>query len=526
MTDDNRQFVARDAAVAVKRAGLSGELSPDGERTAGELAAFLEVADQGYAICICNSPQVRERILEGIRERLAVRRIGMCVLSLAAGELSVTAAIRRVLKTPEFAAMERTSSHVAVSVENLTDVATSEEWNSGARPAAIQGLNRQRDWMRKLGRPVLFWIDEWLAAKLPLLAPDFWVGRSVVFEFRTESEFRDSAMTWIGEERIGFTSPDEARRKARIYEELARDEKRPEQRALHLAALGALLVNMADYARAEDVLKQALAIAETAQPDGAVLATALNNLAALYQATNRLSEAEPLMRRALAIDEKSYGPEHPEVATDLNNLAQLFKATNRLAEAEPLMVRALAIDEKSYGPEHPEVARDLNNLAALLQDTNRLAEAEPLMKRVVTIFEKAYGVEHPNVATALNNLAQLYQDTNRLSEAEPLMERALSIDEKSYGPEHPDVARDLNNLAQLYQDTNRLAEAEPLMKRVMQITFRFRAATGHEHPKERQRIGNYGGLLKAMGRSDGAIRKTLAELASQYGPKLERPKSS
>ena len=62
------------------------------------------------------------------------------------------------------------------------------------------------------------------------------------------------------------------------------------------------------------------------------------------------------MRRALAIDEKSFGPEHPDVATDLNNLAQLLQATNRLAEAEPLMRRALEIDEKSYGPEHPNVA--------------------------------------------------------------------------------------------------------------------------------------------------------------------------
>ena len=55
------------------------------------------------------------------------------------------------------------------------------------------------------------------------------------------------------------------------------------------------------------------------------------------------------MRRALAIDEKSFGPEHPNVATDLNNLAQLLQDTNRLAEAEPLMRRALAIDEKSFG---------------------------------------------------------------------------------------------------------------------------------------------------------------------------------
>ena len=74
------------------------------------------------------------------------------------------------------------------------------------------------------------------------------------------------------------------------------------------------------------------------------MATALNNLAQLLQATDRLSEAEPLMLRCLAIDEAAYGPDHPAVATALNNLARLLQATNRLAEAEPLMHRALEID--------------------------------------------------------------------------------------------------------------------------------------------------------------------------------------
>jgi hypothetical protein len=50
----------------------------------------------------------------------------------------------------------------------------------------------------------------------------------------------------------------------------------------------------------------------------------------------------------LSIDEKSYGSGHPRVAGDLNNLALLLQATNRLGEAEPLMRRALSIDEKSY----------------------------------------------------------------------------------------------------------------------------------------------------------------------------------
>ncbi|QTF93775.1 tetratricopeptide repeat protein, partial [Halomonas sp. BM-2019] len=93
------------------------------------------------------------------------------------------------------------------------------------------------------------------------------------------------------------------------------------------------------------------------------------------------AEAEPLMRRALAIDEASLGADHPTVAIRLNNLASLLQATNRLAEAEPLMRRALAIDEASLGADHPTVAIDLNNLAQLLQATNRLAEAEPLMRR-------------------------------------------------------------------------------------------------------------------------------------------------
>jgi hypothetical protein len=62
------------------------------------------------------------------------------------------------------------------------------------------------------------------------------------------------------------------------------------------------------------------------------------------------------MRRALAIYEKSYGTEHPNVANTLNNLAQLLKATNRLAEAEPPMRRALAIllnFSRRTGYDHP-----------------------------------------------------------------------------------------------------------------------------------------------------------------------------
>ena len=77
------------------------------------------------------------------------------------------------------------------------------------------------------------------------------------------------------------------------------------------------------------------------------------------------------------------------------------------------MQRALAIDEDSFGNDHPNVAIDLSNLAVLLKDTNRLAEAETLMRRAVDILEKSLGVDHPNTRTVRKNLATLLAELNQ-----------------------------------------------------------------------------------------------------------------
>jgi len=94
----------------------------------------------------------------------------------------------------------------------------------------------------------------------------------------------------------------------------------------------------------------------------------MNSLALLLEAKALYSEAEPLYRRALEIDEESYGPQHPRVAIALNNLAQLLQATNRLAEAEPLMRRALEVLMASLGPEHPSTQAAQRHLDEILYE--------------------------------------------------------------------------------------------------------------------------------------------------------------
>jgi tetratricopeptide (TPR) repeat protein len=62
---------------------------------------------------------------------------------------------------------------------------------------------------------------------------------------------------------------------------------------------------------------------------------------------------------------EAFGPGDPRLATSLNGLAEVYRAQGHYTEAEPLYKRALAIWEKAFGPDHPDTKQVRDNLAAL-----------------------------------------------------------------------------------------------------------------------------------------------------------------
>jgi tetratricopeptide (TPR) repeat protein len=181
------------------------------------------------------------------------------------------------------------------------------------------------------------------------------------------------------------------------------------------------------------------------------------------------SQAAPLLRDALAICEKTLGPEHRGTAGSLNNLANVLRAEGDVAGARPLFERALAIYEKALGPEHPRTVTSLDNLAGLLQAQGDLTAARPLFEHALAIREKALGPEHPDTATCLNNLASVLKAQGDFAGARPLYERALAIREKAFGPDHSDTAESLNDLAVLLSNQGDFAGARQLLKRALAI---------------------------------------------------------
>ena len=66
-------------------------------------------------------------------------------------------------------------------------------------------------------------------------------------------------------------------------------------------------------------------------------------LAKLYYARGRYAATEPLMKRILAIQEKTYGHNHANVADVLDNYAELLTTRGRHEKAAKMAARAKAI---------------------------------------------------------------------------------------------------------------------------------------------------------------------------------------
>lgn len=257
------------------------------------------------------------------------------------------------------------------------------------------------------------------------------------------------------------------------------------------------------FSEAIPFAQEALELSEALGPDHPDTATALHNLAALYDEIGNYAKAEPLYQRALKIREKALGPDHPDTATVLNNLGGLYREMDDYAKAESLLQRALKIREKALGPDHPDTAMTLMFLAELYRKIGNYAKAEPLYQQALKTEEDTLGPDHPNTTTALNNLATLYREKGDYAKAESLYQRALRRNEKALGPDHPRSTAPLNNMAALYVAMGDYAKAEPLYQRVLKIAEK---AFGPNDPRTAITLNNLAALYWAIGNSIKAER--------------------
>jgi serine/threonine protein kinase/tetratricopeptide (TPR) repeat protein len=232
--------------------------------------------------------------------------------------------------------------------------------------------------------------------------------------------------------------------------------------------------------------------------DNALASELLTSLAVFFYGKGLYADAEPLLRKAITIEEL-IGRER-QLVTNLINLSLVLKATKRSLEAEPFVRRALEIDRALFGKQHPQVARDLNCLGLLLMENGHYEQAEETLREALEVDENTEEGAEPALARDLHNLGLLLLSMGRPDEAEPLIRRALLIGERIHGETHPKVARKRQILASILRDLGRPDEAVPLAKEALEL---FESSLGPDHPSTQSAFQDLQSLLASHPKTAG-----------------------
>jgi esterase/lipase superfamily enzyme/tetratricopeptide (TPR) repeat protein len=184
------------------------------------------------------------------------------------------------------------------------------------------------------------------------------------------------------------------------------------------------------YGEAERVAQEKRKRQQAAIPQQSEI-DALNALVAKLRQAGKTDAAIAVAKRALALTERRYGRDHVATAAALTTLAELLIETKRYADAEPLLKRALAISEK--GKDNKATAQALHKLGKLYERQGRKKEAHQYLDR-----SRALGGGAPGVSVARTRdedikreggsgeqkQAQPKTDTGRGREIERLREEA------------------------------------------------------------------------------------------------------
>ncbi len=154
------------------------------------------------------------------------------------------------------------------------------------------------------------------------------------------------------------------------------------RRVVPLLELAKLHLNRGDYARPEQLYREADPIAREAWgADSAEYASLLNDIGRYYHLRVRFDDAERFYKLAFATRVRLLGREHPDVATSVNNLAVLYENAVLYSKAETYYRTALDIREKQLGPQHADTVLTLEHLARLLHKMSRPDEAAEFERR-------------------------------------------------------------------------------------------------------------------------------------------------
>ena len=222
-----------------------------------------------------------------------------------------------------------------------------------------------------------------------------------------------------------------------------------ERRAISLRETGR-------YSAAAGMLTRAMRIKREALPGTEY--ELLDELGYTYLMSGDIQKALPLFQNAIELIEKSFYPDHFRVAPVLDHWALGLISVGELDKAELLVKKSLAIKQKSLLPNDSDVLETVRTLADLERRLGKYDEAETHLNQAYKLIAEATIAP---IEEFLYEFALLKQAQGQLEAAERFYQQAIPIFAHRGGKVHR-LGLILNSYADLLQQTGRSQNADKL----------------------------------------------------------------
>ena len=199
-----------------------------------------------------------------------------------------------------------------------------------------------------------------------------------------------------------------------------------------LLELGRVHEAAGDAARALAAFRGALDIFEANDREHPLVAIAKGDIAEVLAAGGQYAEALPLAEQSLALLRRTMVGEHQDIGWALNAVCLSLVGLGRYEAAVPRHRELVAMTEKLFGPEHPEVIHQLSWYAYALDLAGRPAEALRTLARAEPGIRRTHGENSSEMAVYFNQVGHGHLELEHGREALAAYEKGLAI-EKALG---------------------------------------------------------------------------------------------
>ena len=266
-----------------------------------------------------------------------------------------------------------------------------------------------------------------------------------------------------------------------------------------------------DRMRAELVSERILKI-EQSRPrqNNRRLGSALGDLGSIYRATNRLALAEEVQRQAVALAESDPSAKLP-LAIRLANLGNTLIELRKFQQAEPILRRATELTISIFGNDNPNSTFPRLALAELLGSTKRQQEAIALNAENIRILMSAFGPNHARTIFAMHYQGSFLLGNKQPFEAKEILAAALAGARTTFGPTAEDA---LNIQTTFVESLLESGDTKGALKEARGVLSEIRAAA----LDETARIQSKGGAANRFAITTNAgkrLRRMLFQIAEK-----------